>query len=60
MSNVHHDAGNSMKATSVILGANRVDQLDATLAVVQFKMGADLKKRRDNLTVEFRHGDAVR
>jgi hypothetical protein len=42
MSNVHHDAGNAMKATSVILGANRVDQLDATLAVVQFEMGADL------------------
>jgi hypothetical protein len=31
-----------MKATSVILCANRVDSLDATLAVVQFEMGADL------------------
>ena len=45
---------------SVILGANRVDQLDATLAVVHFEMSADLRKRRDDLSVEFRRGDAAR
>jgi 1-deoxyxylulose-5-phosphate synthase len=46
--------------TSVILGASRVDQLDATLAAVQFEMSADLKKRLDDLTAEFRRGDAAR
>jgi 1-deoxyxylulose-5-phosphate synthase len=46
--------------TSVILGASRADQLDATLAAAQFEMSADLKKRLDDLTVEFRRGDAVR
>jgi hypothetical protein len=49
-----------MKATSVILGANRVDQLDTTLAVVQFVMSANLKKCRDGVSVEVRRGDAAR
>jgi 1-deoxyxylulose-5-phosphate synthase len=46
--------------TSVILGASRADQLNATLAAAQFEMSADLKKRLDDLTVEFRRGDAAR
>jgi hypothetical protein len=34
--------------------------LDATLAAAQFEMSEDLKKRLDDLTVEFRRGDAAR
>jgi hypothetical protein len=36
------------------------DQLDTTLAAAEVDMGADLKKRLDNLTVDFRRCDAAR
>jgi aryl-alcohol dehydrogenase-like predicted oxidoreductase len=39
---------------------SRVDQLDTTLAAAEVDMGADLKKRLDDLTVDFRRRDAAR
>ncbi len=46
--------------TSAILGASRLEQLTDTLAAVELTIDADLKKRLDDLTVEYRRGDAVR
>jgi aryl-alcohol dehydrogenase-like predicted oxidoreductase len=46
--------------TSVILGASRVDQLTDTLAAVNYPIDAELKKQLDELTIEYRRGDAVR
>ena len=46
--------------TSAILGASQPDQLTATLAASDFKIDAELKKYLDDLTAEFRRGDAVR
>ncbi len=46
--------------TSVILGASRPDQLAATLAADDFQLDAELKKRLDELTTEYRRGDAIR
>ena len=46
--------------TSVILGASRVDQLTDTLAAVDSKFDDGLKKKLDELTAEYRRGDAVR
>lgn len=46
--------------TAPLLGASRPDQLDATLAAVEYRMDADLKTRLDELTAVHRRGDAVR
>jgi aryl-alcohol dehydrogenase-like predicted oxidoreductase len=46
--------------TSVILGASRVDQLTDTLAATDLSLDNDLKKSLDELTIEYRRGDAVR
>jgi aryl-alcohol dehydrogenase-like predicted oxidoreductase len=46
--------------TAPIIGASRPDQLDASLAAVDFKLDADLKRRLDELTHEYRMGDALR
>lgn len=46
--------------TSVILGASRADQLTDTLAAVDLALDADMKKKLDELTAEYRRGDAVR
>jgi 1-deoxyxylulose-5-phosphate synthase len=46
--------------TSAILGASRLDQLTDTLAAVDLTIDTDLKKQLDELTVEYRRGDAVR
>ena len=46
--------------TSVILGASRPDQLASTLAADDFKLDAELKKQLDELTTEYRRGDAIR
>lgn len=46
--------------TAPLLGASRPEQLDATLAAADYKLGADLKKRLDELTAEYRKGDAPR
>jgi 1-deoxyxylulose-5-phosphate synthase len=46
--------------TSVIVGASSADQLTDTLAAVNLKIDDDLKTRLDELTAEYRRGDAVR
>ena len=46
--------------TSVILGASRLEQLTDTLAAVDLTIEGDLKKQFDDLTIEYRRGDAMR
>jgi aryl-alcohol dehydrogenase-like predicted oxidoreductase len=46
--------------TSVILGASRASQLTDTLAAADYEFSADLKKSFDDLTNEYRKGDATR
>jgi aryl-alcohol dehydrogenase-like predicted oxidoreductase len=46
--------------TAPILGASRPDQLDATLAAVDITLEDDLLHELDELTREFRRGDAAR
>ena len=46
--------------TSVILGASRPDQMDETLAAVDYTVAPELKAKLDDVTVEYRRGDAVR
>jgi aryl-alcohol dehydrogenase-like predicted oxidoreductase len=44
--------------TSVILGASRVEQLTDTLAAADCKLDGALKAKLDEVSVEFRRGDA--
>jgi 1-deoxyxylulose-5-phosphate synthase len=44
--------------TSVILGASRVEQLIDTLAAADYKLDSALKTRLDEVSIEFRRGDA--
>ena len=46
--------------TSVILGASRLDQLADTLAAADLALDGELKKQLDELTAEYRRGDAAR
>jgi aryl-alcohol dehydrogenase-like predicted oxidoreductase len=46
--------------TAPLLGASRPEQLDATLAATDYKLDAGLKKRLDELTADYRKGDAPR
>jgi aryl-alcohol dehydrogenase-like predicted oxidoreductase len=46
--------------TSVILGASRADQLTATLAAADHVLPDDLKSALDDVSVEYRRGDAIR
>ena len=46
--------------TSPIIGASRPDQLDAAMRAVQSPLEPDLKARPDELTTEYRFGDATR
>jgi 1-deoxyxylulose-5-phosphate synthase len=46
--------------TAPIIGASRPDQLDASLAASDFMLDEDLKRRLDELTHEYRMGDAAR
>jgi aryl-alcohol dehydrogenase (NADP+) len=46
--------------TSAIVGASRPDQLDASLNAADLALDADLKGRLDELTAEYRLGDAAR
>lgn len=46
--------------TSAIIGASRADQLKASVAAAELKLDALLKVKLDELTHEFRMGDAVR
>ncbi len=45
--------------TSAIIGASRAEQLDATLASVELQFDPALKQAMDELTVEYRRGDAI-
>jgi aryl-alcohol dehydrogenase (NADP+) len=46
--------------TSPIIGASRPEQLDATLKAIDTNLDADVLKRLDEITREFRKGDSVR
>jgi aryl-alcohol dehydrogenase-like predicted oxidoreductase len=46
--------------TAPLLGASRPEQLDATLAAARYTLEPDLKQRLDDLTAEYRKGDAPR
>jgi 1-deoxyxylulose-5-phosphate synthase len=45
--------------TSVILGASRVEQLADTLAAADYKLDSALKTKLDEVSIEFRKGDAM-
>jgi aryl-alcohol dehydrogenase-like predicted oxidoreductase len=44
--------------TSVILGASRIEQLTDTLAAADCKLDSALKTRLDEVSIDFRRGDA--
>jgi 1-deoxyxylulose-5-phosphate synthase len=46
--------------TAPIIGASRPEQLKASLAAAGTRLAPDLKARLDELTLEFRWGDAIR
>jgi aryl-alcohol dehydrogenase-like predicted oxidoreductase len=46
--------------TAPIIGASRPDQLGASLAAVDLTLDADLKQQLDELTRQYRMGDAPR
>jgi aryl-alcohol dehydrogenase-like predicted oxidoreductase len=46
--------------TAPIIGASRPDQLDDTLAAAEVKLDAGMLSRLDELTRDFRRGDAIR
>jgi aryl-alcohol dehydrogenase (NADP+) len=46
--------------TAPIIGASRAEQLDGSLAAASYQLDADLKRQLDELTYEYRLGDAAR
>jgi len=46
--------------TSVILGASRTEQLTDTLAAADYNLPPELKTKLDDLSAEYRRGDAAR
>ena len=46
--------------TAPIIGASRPEQLDASVAAATYALDADLKRQLDELTHEYRMGDAAR
>ena len=46
--------------TSAIIGASRAEQLDDTLRAVELRLDPQLKNRLDEITAEYRRGDAPR
>jgi aryl-alcohol dehydrogenase-like predicted oxidoreductase len=46
--------------TAPLLGASKPEQLDATLAAAEYKLDPSLKKQLDELSAQYRMGDAVR
>jgi 1-deoxyxylulose-5-phosphate synthase len=46
--------------TAPIIGASRPEQLDASVAAADYQLDADLKQQMDELTHEYRLGDAPR
>jgi 1-deoxyxylulose-5-phosphate synthase len=50
----------SKAVTAPIIGASRPEQLDASLAAAEYKLDPDLKRQMDELTYDYRLGDAAR
>ncbi|MFY9846199.1 MAG: aldo/keto reductase [Trebonia sp.] len=50
----------SKAVTAPIIGASRPEQLDASLAAAEYKLDPDLKRQMNELTYEYRLGDAAR
>ena len=48
------------QVTAPLLGASKPEQLDDTLAAAQYRLDADLKKQLDDISAEYRKGDAPR
>jgi 1-deoxyxylulose-5-phosphate synthase len=46
--------------TAPLIGASRADQLSASIAAADVKLPAEIKKRLDDLTAEYRKGDSPR
>jgi aryl-alcohol dehydrogenase (NADP+) len=46
--------------TAPIIGASRAEQLDGSLAAASYQLDADLKRQLDELTYDYRLGDAAR
>ena len=46
--------------TAPLIGASRPEQLKASVAALELKLDARLKAKLDELTHEYRMGDAVR
>ena len=46
--------------TAPIIGASRPDQLDASVAAAEYKLDPDLKQQMDEITHDYRMGDAPR
>jgi aryl-alcohol dehydrogenase-like predicted oxidoreductase len=46
--------------TSVILGASQADHLTATLDAADYSLESAVKAKLDELSIEFRRGDAAR
>jgi aryl-alcohol dehydrogenase-like predicted oxidoreductase len=46
--------------TAPIIGASRPDQLQASLAAADLVLDGDLKRQLDELTYQYRMGDAPR
>jgi aryl-alcohol dehydrogenase-like predicted oxidoreductase len=44
--------------TSVILGASRLEQLTDTLAAADYKLDNEVKAKLDEVSIEYRRGDA--
>jgi aryl-alcohol dehydrogenase-like predicted oxidoreductase len=46
--------------TAPLLGASRPEQLDDSLAAATYRLDPALKQRLDDLTIDYRRGDAAR
>jgi 1-deoxyxylulose-5-phosphate synthase len=44
--------------TSVILGASRIEQLTETLAAADYKLDSAAKAKLEEVSIEYRRGDA--
>jgi aryl-alcohol dehydrogenase-like predicted oxidoreductase len=67
-----HEAGTSLTTLAVawtlanpaitapLLGASRPDQLDDSLAAATYRLDPALKQKLDELTLDYRRGDAAR
>jgi aryl-alcohol dehydrogenase-like predicted oxidoreductase len=49
----------NLASTSAILGASRVEQLADTLTAADYSLDAAVKTQLDEVTIEFRGGDAT-